>query len=390
MPGAPLVLHLVAELGDLDARTLGRDLALHVAGKFGVVGLDTRLDLVDLDDRDAEMALDRLADLACREREGGIADGGFECGFGHEPQIDVGGAQSAFLAEVLEGESAGEALARGLRLGEVREHDLVDLALLRCGKQILALIEQLLRVVIGDVAPLGDLLRRDHGEDDLAEFGRAELDLVILEIGGERLGRGRVDRACLRRVEPDEFDRALFVLEARRDVEHGRRRLEAGTDRAGDLPAQCYLALLGHVALLGVAEIADQALEAVRIEFAVDALEVRVVHDELADLVVGLAESEPARVFIEGGFRKRLLQHLAIKAKRACLFRRQRAAELAADLLEAVGVDLAELVQRNLGVPDLGHRGLAEAAEDVGNPPNAEADDQHAHHDGHDGLADPV
>ncbi len=213
---------------------------------------------------------------------------------------------------------------------------------------------------------------------------------MILEIGGERLGRGRLDGACLRRVEPDELDRALLVLEARRDVEHGFRRLEAGADRAGDLPAQRHLALLGDVALLGVAEITDQALEAVRIEFAVDALEVRVVHDELADLVIGLTEPEPARVFIEGGFRNRLLQHLAIKAERARLFRRQRAAELAPDLLEAVGVDLAELVQRNLGVADLGHRGLPKALEDVGNTPNAEADDQHAHHDGHNGLADPV
>ena len=213
---------------------------------------------------------------------------------------------------------------------------------------------------------------------------------MILEIGGERLGRGRIDGACLRRVEPDEFDRALLVLEARRDIEHRFRRLEAGADRAGDLPAQRHLALLGDVALLGVAEIADQALEAVRIEFAVDALEVRVVHDELADLVIGLTEPEPARVFVEGGFRNRLLQHLAVKAERARLFRRQRAAELAADLLEAVGVDLAELVQRNLGVADLGHRGLPEALEDVGNTPNAEADDQYAHHDGHNGLADPV
>jgi hypothetical protein len=80
----------------------------------------------------------------------------------------------------------------------------------------------------------------------------------------------------------------------------------------------------------------------------------------------------------------------AFKAECARLVRREWAAELAADLLEAVGVDLAELVQRNLGVADLGHRGLPEAPEDVGDAPNAEADDQYAHHDGHDGLADPV
>ncbi len=213
---------------------------------------------------------------------------------------------------------------------------------------------------------------------------------MILEIGGERFGRGRVDGAGLGCVQPGEFDAALFVLEAREHVEHRLRRLEAGADRAGDLTPQRYLALLGDVALLGIAEIADHGLEAVRIEIAADALEVGVVHDDLADLAVGLAEPEPARLLVEGGFGDGLLQHLAVEAKGTRLVRCQRTAELAADLLQAVCIDLAELVQRNLGAAHLGHRGLPEALEDVGDAPNAETDDQHAHHDGHNGLADPV
>ncbi|MGY4506785.1 hypothetical protein ACVIN2_000239 [Bradyrhizobium sp. USDA 3650] len=144
---------------------------------------------------------------------------------------------------------------------------------------------------------------------------------MILEIGGERLGRWRVDGACLGCVEPDEFNGTLLVLEARQHVEHRLRRLEAGTDRAGDLPTQRDLALLRDVALLGIAEVADHGLEAVRIEVAADALEVRVVHDELADLVVGLAQPEPARLFVEGGFRDRLLQHLTVETEGARLLR---------------------------------------------------------------------
>ncbi|MGY4294769.1 hypothetical protein ACVWXN_002864 [Bradyrhizobium sp. i1.4.4] len=266
----------------------------------------------------------------------------------------------------------------------------MDLALLRRAEPVLALVEHFLGVLVGDLTPFADLFRRDHDEGNLAIFGRAELDLVILEIRGEGFGRGSVDGAGLRGVEPDEFDRTLLVLKARQHVDHGLRRFEAGADRAGDLPAQRHLALLGDVALLSIAEIADHGLEAVRIEAAADALEVGVVHDDLADLLVGLAEPEPAGFFVEGGFRDRLLEHLAVEAEGTRLVRRQRPAELAADLLQAVGIGLPELVQRNLGAADLGHRGLPEALEDVGDAPNAETDDQHAHHHGHNGLAEPV
>ncbi len=369
---------------------LGGDLALDLAGEAGVVRLLARLDLVDLDDGRAEAALHRLADLAGGKREGGIADRGVERRLGHEAEVDVGAVEPALLGEVLERHAAGEALAGGLRVRGVGKYDLVHLALLRRAEPVLALLEHLLGVLVGDLAPLADLLRRDRDEGDLAIFGRAELDLVVLEIGGERLGRGRIDRAGLRGVELDEFDGALLVLEARQDVDHGLRRLEAGADRAGDLPAQRHLALLGDVALLGIAEIADHGLEAVRVEAAADALEVGVVHDEVADLLVGLAEPEPARLFVEGGFGDGLLQHLAVEPEGTRLLGRQRTAELAADLLQAVGVDLAELVQRNLGAADLGHRGLPEALEDVSDAPNAETDDQHAHHHGHNGLAEPV
>jgi len=95
-------------------------------------------------------------------------------------------------------------------------------------------------------------------------------------------------------------------------------------------------------------------------------------------------------LFVLHAFGPDHLRLMSVDAEGTRLLRRQRAAELTADLLQTVGIDLAELVQRNLGAADFGHRGLPEPAEDVGDAPHAETDDQHAHHDGHDGLAEPV
>jgi len=85
-----------------------------------------------------------------------------------------------------------------------------------------------------------------------------------------------------------------------------------------------------------------------------------------------------------------LLQRLPVKAEGACLVLGQGSAELAAELLQLVGIDLAELVDRDVGMADLGQRRLAESAENIRDAPNAEAHDQYAHDHGHNGLAEPV
>ena len=71
-------------------------------------------------------------------------------------------------------------------------------------------------------------------------------------------------------------------------------------------------------------------------------------------LGVGLPEPHAARFLIQGCFRNRLLQHLAVEAEQARLFHRQRTAELAAELLQPLSVDLAEGLDRNLGSADRG------------------------------------
>jgi hypothetical protein len=84
-----------------------------------------------------------------------------------------------------------------------------------------------------------------------------------------------------------------------------------------------------------------------------------------------------------------LLASLVPDAKPARLVGRDRPADPAADLLQLVGVILPKLLDRNFGAADLGHRIGPEAAENVADAPDREADDQAAHDDGHDGLADP-
>ena len=123
---------------------------------------------------------------------------------------------------------------------------------------------------------------------------------------------------------------------------------------------------------------------------AVQALEVGIGVDHPHGLGVGLAEPHAPGFLVEGGFRDGLLQHLAVKPERAGLLHGQRTAELPAELLQLVGVDLAELLGRNLGAADLGQRRLSKTLEDVGDAPDSETDDQNAHHDGHDDLAEPV
>ena len=87
-------------------------------------------------------------------------------------------------------------------------------------------------------------------------------------------------------------------------------------------------------------------------------------------LGVGLSEPHPPRFLVERASAMVCCSTWRSSAEGAGLIRRQRAAELAADLLQLLGVDLAELLGRNLGAADLGQRRLAESLEDVGDAPD--------------------
>src|SRR6202041_1615784 len=163
-----------------------------------------------------------------------------------------------------------------------------------------------------------------------------------------------------------------------------------GRNRAGDLTSQRDPPLLGDKTLLAVTELPDQALETLRVERTVDALKVRIAEDRLQSFFVRLSKPKPPGLFVECGFRDGLLKHLAVKPERAGLILGQRTAELAADLLQPIIVDLAELLGRYLRASNLGERRLPEASENICDAPNAETDNQDAHHHGHDNFAEPV
>src|SRR3984893_11359533 len=81
-PGAAaaLVFHLVAQFGCLGARALGGNFLLQVRGDGFIGRLDARLDLADLDQRYAELALHRLADFAGRQRKRRVGNRGIDHG----------------------------------------------------------------------------------------------------------------------------------------------------------------------------------------------------------------------------------------------------------------------------------------------------------------------
>ena len=79
-----------------------------------------------------------------------------------EAEIDVGRTEPALLGEFVERQSRSDSAARGLRLFDVRKYDLRHLALFRRSKFVAALLEHLLRILVGDFGPFADLLGRDH------------------------------------------------------------------------------------------------------------------------------------------------------------------------------------------------------------------------------------
>jgi len=168
---------------------------------------------------------------------------------------------------------------------------------------VAALLEQFFGVLVGNLRPFSDFFRRDHDKGDLAIFGRAELGLVLVEIAGEGFRRRRIDLAGLRGLQSHILDGTLLVLETAQRLHQGFRRLEAGRDGAGDLAPERYPPLIGDVARFGQAELADDGLEALRIERAAGTLEIRVGIDHPQRFRVGLSEPKPPGVLVKRCFR---------------------------------------------------------------------------------------
>ena len=93
---------------------------------------------------------------------------------------------------------------------------------------------------------------------------------------------------------------------------------------------------------------------------------------------------------VERGFGDHLAEQLPVEAQRPGLVGQDRPVQLAAELLQPVLVELAELLDADFGAADLGDGRRAEAAENVADAPDAEADGDQAEDHAHDGAADPI
>src|SRR5207244_11461045 len=83
-------------------------------------------------------------------------------------------------------------------------------------------------------------------------------------------------------------------------------------------------------------------------------------------------------------------ENLLVDPKQPRLVRRQRARQLATELLHALGVNPAELLGGDLRRPDLGDGGEPEAAKDVADAPDREAERDEAEDGGHDDPSEPI
>jgi hypothetical protein len=172
------------------------------------------------------------------------------------------------------------------------------------------------------------------------------------------------------------------------DLSGGRRRAGGRGDFAAqrrDLLAQQKQAL-GPRQRASVKPLLRSTLEVGRIERAAGTAEIRVGLDVARERGVVDSEPELARLFVEGVLGQQLAENLPVQAERARLVGRDAAAELARERLQAVGIDAAEVLGADLGRADHGHVRRAEAAEHVGDAPDAEGKDQQAEEN----LGDPA
>ena len=131
-------------------------------------------------------------------------------------------------------------------------------------------------------------------------------------------------------------------------------------------------------------------IEAAAIELAGRAAERRIFGDAADDFLVGQTEPHLPRALVEPGIVDHSEQHRAFETDRLGLFRRDRLADLAAELLEALVIGPAELLDRDFRAADFRQRGAAEAFENIVDPPDGEGRGQKAHDHAHDDAAEPI
>ena len=100
---AALVFHLVAQLGDRGARAFDRDFLFQVGSEACIGWFDPGLDLADLGQHNAELALHRLGHVAGWQRKGRVRDRRIDdLGFRDHAEVDVRSTEPALLGDIIE------------------------------------------------------------------------------------------------------------------------------------------------------------------------------------------------------------------------------------------------------------------------------------------------
>src|SRR3546814_693248 len=182
----------------------------------------------------------------------------------------------------------------------------------------------------------------------------------------------------------------VFVFFFKQKTAYERRIRDWSSDvcssdlhRGDELLALGVLADARQVALLVQAGVTQELREAVAVEAAGGILEVGILQQVPAHLLLRHQHAQPRRHLVEHGARDHALEHLLGNAEGARLVHRELHAEPAAHVVDLVGELAGELALLDDRAADLRHRlRLAAAAKDVADAPDSEAEDQHAEEDG--------
>ena len=210
--------------------------------------------------------------------------------------------------------------------------------------------------------------------------------VVALQIGFA----GRRHRSRGRRRKHEEVGIADLGLEAVHRVGDDRRQLEPADDGLRNVLAQDQLPFRAGVAKLGVAVLAQDAVEAGAVEGAVRPAERAIGHDHALDLVVADGESELHRLLGQQRVGEKAAEDLVVDAEALGLLAVDGALLLLLKPGQLVLVGVTVLLNGDLVGADAGDLVGVVAGEAVADAPDRErADDEHQHH-AEDGAAEEV
>ena len=240
----------------------------------------------------------------------------------------------------------------------IGENDLLQLALFRGAEaRLLHLVVKRARLLVGDLARLGERGGADGEHIDGAIFGRRVGRLAIVEKALQRLGGRRGDLPGRRGRQNDVIDVAALRVKMGERLDQRFRRRQAVGQRRGDLLAQVGLALLGDEAALAQSHIAQSRIETLAAERAGRILQVRVVAQGLGDRLVRDRQAERPGLDVERGVGDQPPERLRVEADRMRLRVGQRNLHLALIALHHRLIGGAELVRRDRRAADVGDLG---------------------------------